>query len=81
MPKKKITDFDFEVALENLNEIVEAMEEGDLSLEESLKQFEAGIKLTRDCQKALKDAEQKVKILMKQNNSEKLEVYADDTEA
>ena len=75
MPKKKTTDFDFETALENLNDIVEAMEEGDLSLEDSLKQFETGIKLTRDCQTALKNAEQKVKVLMKQNGSEKLETY------
>jgi exodeoxyribonuclease VII small subunit len=80
MPTKKRTDFDFETALEKLNGIVEAMEDGDLSLEESLKQFEEGIKLTRNCQKALEEAEQKVKILVKQNNAEKLETYEDAAE-
>lgn len=75
MPKKKPTEFDFETALEELTDIVETMENGDLTLEESLKQFELGIKLTKNCQKALQTAEQKVKILMEQNGAEKLEVY------
>jgi exodeoxyribonuclease VII small subunit len=58
---------DFEQALEQLEELVEAMESGDLSLEESLKSFEQGIKLTRDCQTALSQAEQKVQLLQEQN--------------
>ena len=40
------------------------MEDGDLTLEESLKVFEEGVKLTRECQQALVDAEQKVRVLM-----------------
>jgi exodeoxyribonuclease VII small subunit len=43
------------------------MEDGDLSLEESLQAFETGIKLTRECQAALQRAEQKVQILMDSN--------------
>ncbi|WP_435100103.1 exodeoxyribonuclease VII small subunit [Arhodomonas sp. AD133] len=56
--------FDFEAALGELEELVVRMERGDLSLEESLKAFERGVGLTRACQKALTDAEQKVEILL-----------------
>jgi exodeoxyribonuclease VII small subunit len=56
---------DFEAAMRDLEEIVERLEHGDLPLEESLKAFERGIMLTRNCQAALKDAEQKVEILLK----------------
>ena len=56
--------FDFEEALEQLEELVSAMEEGDLSLEESMQSFEKGIKLTRECQSALDKAEQKVQKLL-----------------
>ena len=51
--------------MRDLEEIVERLEHGDLPLEESLKAFERGIMLTRNCQTALKDAEQKVEILLK----------------
>jgi len=64
MAKKKATGFDFEQALEQLEDLVTAMEEGELSLEESLEAFEKGVKLTRECQTALKKAEQKVQILL-----------------
>ncbi|MBQ14706.1 MAG: exodeoxyribonuclease VII small subunit [Gammaproteobacteria bacterium] len=67
MTKKKAANFDFEQALENLEELVSAMEEGELTLEESLEAFEKGIKLTRECQSALKQAEQKVQILINEN--------------
>lgn len=62
---KKTAEFDFEKALGELEALVERMEQGELSLEESLRQFERGIALTRACQKALAEAEQKVQILMK----------------
>lgn len=52
--------FDFEAALEELEALVSKLEKGDLPLEESLKEFERGVALTRDCQKELKQAEQKV---------------------
>lgn len=74
----KSTKFNFEDALENLQELVEAMEDGELSLEESLKAFEQGIKLTRECQSALENAEQKVQILVKDDElSPVSEPYAD----
>lgn len=58
---------DFEEALDQLEELVEDMENGDLTLEESLKAFEQGIKLTRECQSALSKAEQKVQLLIEEN--------------
>ncbi len=53
----------FETAMVDLEELVSKIETGNLSLEDSLKEFEKGIKLSRVCQAALKDAEQRVKIL------------------
>lgn len=60
---------DFEQQLASLEDLVESLESGDLSLEESLKSFEQGIKVARDCQAALKSAEQKVEVLMRQGDS------------
>lgn len=59
--------YPFEQSLEKLEALVERMEQGDLSLEDSLKTFEEGIKLTRECQQALVKAEQKVKLLIEEN--------------
>ncbi len=56
---------DFEAAMRDLEALVERLELGDLPLEESLAAFERGVLLTRSCQAALKDAEQKVEILLK----------------
>lgn len=53
----------FEAALEELEGLVERMEEGELSLEESLKTYERGIELSRACQKSLDAAEQRIRIL------------------
>ena len=64
--------FDFEQALTELEQLVERMEHGDLSLEQSLKDFERGIALTRACQGALKEAEQRVQLLTSQNGTEEL---------
>ena len=50
--------------LEELEALVTRMEEGELPLEEALQQFEKGMRLTRDCQRALREAEQKVDLLM-----------------
>jgi len=55
----------FETALEELQGVVKKLENGELSLEQALQQFERGIKLTRACQERLIAAEQKVEILMK----------------
>jgi len=65
-----------EKALTDLEEIVEELESGDLPLEQAMKRFEEGIKLTRGCQSALKDAEQKVEILLKSAaGDEELEAF------
>ena len=64
---KKQVKFDFEMALEELEALVSSMEDGELSLEESLQAFEKGIKLTRECQTALKNAELKVQVLLNEN--------------
>lgn len=67
--------FNLEKALADLEELVEELESGDLPLEKAMKKFEDGIKLTRGCQTALKDAEQKVEILLKSAGSEALEEF------
>jgi len=64
-----------EKALTDLEEIVEELESGDLPLEKAMKKFEEGIKLTRNCQAALKDAEQKVEILLKSAGGDELEEF------
>lgn len=79
MSKKKAASFDFEKALEELEDLVTAMEEGEMSLEESLQAFEKGIKLTRECQGALKQAEQKVQVLLDESG-ETEEFDADELE-
>ncbi len=56
---------DFAKSLHRLEEIVSAMEGGQLSLEESLKLFEEGVQVSRLCQERLSEAEQKVKVLLK----------------
>ncbi len=63
MNAKKKTAPDFETAMVELEDLVNKIEDGNLPLEESLKEFEKGIKLSRICQQALTDAEQRVKIL------------------
>lgn len=55
---------EFEKKLKRLEEIVGRMEDGNLPLEESLKLFEEGVKTSRDCQKMLSEAEEKVKVLL-----------------
>ena len=73
---------DFEAAMRDLEEIVERLEHGDLPLEESLAAFERGVMLTRSCQTALKEAEQKVEILLKKAGESRVEDFnADETKA
>ncbi len=71
---KKDTDIpDFEKSISQLEALIENMEQGDLSLDESLKQYEKGVKLTRQCQKALDEAQLKIDSLLADsiNQSEK----------
>lgn len=74
MPRKKKTP-DFEQSLADLESLVTQMENGDLTLEASLNAFEEGIKLTRECQTMLDQAEQKVHILTFQNGELKTEPF------
>jgi len=76
---KKSKTPDFESALHELESIVEHMEKGELTLEQSLQQFERGVLLTRTCQQSLQDAEQKVQILLKKDGTvAPVEFAADD---
>ncbi len=59
------TEKSFEESLRKLEQIVDQLEAGDLSLEKSLDLFEQGVRLSRECQKRLDDAERKVEILLK----------------
>ena len=74
-PVTKAKTFNLEKALADLEELVDELESGDLPLEKAMKKFEEGIKLTRGCQTALKEAEQKVEILLKSAGSEDLEDF------
>lgn len=62
-------EFEFETALEQLEQLVNQMESGQLTLEQSLQAFEQGVALTRRCQQTLSQAEQRVKLLIEQNGS------------
>lgn len=68
MARKKAA-LDFEQSLTELQTLVERLENGELSLEESLSAFEQGIGLTRECQAALTQAEQKVQILLERDGA------------
>jgi len=78
--KRSKKTLDFETALAELEGLVEQMEQGDLSLDESLKQFERGVELTRACQTALKEAEQKVQILLEKDGQAELESFTSDSD-
>jgi exodeoxyribonuclease VII small subunit len=67
--------FDLEKSLADLESLVAELESGDLPLEKAMKKFEDGIKLTRGCQEALKDAEQKVEILLKSAGGDDLREF------
>lgn len=71
-----MTKFNLEQALKELTDITEKMEQGDLELEVAMQQFEQGVKLIRQCQSTLKDAEQKVQILTETSDNLELEPYA-----
>ncbi|MBD1553079.1 exodeoxyribonuclease VII small subunit [Pseudomonas typographi] len=75
MARKKAS-VDFEQSLADLQVLVERLENGELSLEDSLTAFEQGIRLTRDCQEALTQAEQKVQQLL-ERDGELVEVPLD----
>ena len=70
MTKKEDKTFNFESSLNELEKLVDALENGDLSLEQSLQDFERGIHLTRACQSALTEKKQKVQILLEDKELE-----------
>jgi exodeoxyribonuclease VII small subunit len=78
MSKKSTAKPDFETSLKELETLVETMEKGELSLEDSLSHFEQGIKLSRSCQQALKEAEQKVEILLKKDDQDDIACFDND---
>ena len=69
-----------EKSLEELEALVVRLEGGELSLEQALEEFERGVKLTRLCQSALKEAEQKVEILLKKTDTADAVPFAGDTD-
>ncbi len=77
MPRKKSTTL-FEDSLAELEQLVSQLERGDISLEESMTAFERGVALTRTCQQALQQAEQKVQILLDKNGTQTLEPFTDE---
>lgn len=77
MPPKKKT-VDFEESLKALEDLVNRMEQGDMTLEESLESFQKGIALTRECQTRLTEAEQQVNLLIEENDQFRLEAFESD---
>lgn len=70
MSNKKTESIHFEKSLQELEQLVKKMETGQQPLEDSLKHFEQGIHLIRQCQQALTEAEQKVAILTQNSTLE-----------
>ena len=78
MAKKKLENLSFEESLNELDTIVQSLEQGDLSLEESMALFERGLNLSQLSQVKLKAAEQKVKILLDKNGNSELSDFSQD---
>ncbi len=72
MPSKKMKNLTFEQSLTELETIVQNLEQGELSLEESINLFERGLALSKISQDKLQEAEQKVKILLHENGQAQL---------
>ncbi len=65
---EEIKDLSFEKAIEELEEIVDSLEEGGLSLEDSLDKFSRGIKLIKYCNEKLSETEKKIEVLIKEDD-------------
>lgn len=81
MENKEHEMIDFEAALKELNSIVEQMEQGGLTLEQSLENFERGIRLTKQCQQSLRKAEQKVQLLLTQDGQTTIIDYKNEADS
>ena len=77
MAKKKIENLKFEESLSELESIVHQLEQGELSLEDSMTLFERGLQLSQNSQSKLQNAEQKIKMLMEQNGQQALVDFPD----
>jgi len=75
MAKKKIENLSFEESLTELELIVQNLEQGELSLEDSMTLFERGLNLSQGSQEKLKSAEQKIQILLAKNGKSQLETF------
>jgi exodeoxyribonuclease VII small subunit len=71
---------DFEQSLSELEALVAKLEQGDVPLEDALKTFERGVALTRQCQTALRTAQQKVEVLLARNGTEEVAPFSDEDE-
>ena len=71
---------DFEQSLSELEALVTKLEQGDVPLEDALKSFERGVALTRQCQTALRTAQQKVEVLLARNGTEEIAPFSDEEE-
>jgi exodeoxyribonuclease VII small subunit len=69
---------DLETSLTEISQLIEKMEHSEQTLEQSLNHFERGINLVKHCHKILEEAEQKVQILIQNNNQEELSVYGNE---
>jgi len=78
MARKKIENLSFEESVSELEKIVQQLEQGELSLEDSMALFERGLSLSKCSQDKLKDAEQRIQILMKNNGHEQLQEFTVD---
>jgi len=76
--KSKSKTPDFEQSLAELEALVAKLEQGDVPLEDALKTFERGVALTRQCQTALRTAQQKVEVLLARDGGETIEAFADE---
>ena len=79
--KSKSAPFQFETALQTLTQLVEKMEQGQLPLEESLKCYEQGVGLIRECHNALEAAKQQVQILTQTTTGERLSDFQEHSDA
>lgn len=78
MAKKSTQQPTLEASLEEVTQLIDKMEHGELTLEQSLAQFERGVILIKHCQKMLEEAEQKVQLLIQKNNQDTLTLYDDE---
>jgi len=80
MAKKKIENLTFEESLAELETIVQNLEQGELSLEDSMNLFERGLNLSQGSQEKLKSAEQKIQILLAKNGKTQLTSFENEDE-